>query len=257
MSESREFYAATVEEALEKAAVGLGVSRVALGFQVLDEGSTGFLGIGARDARVLVEIPEPRSTSPSTENEQLTSEPTGVVEQHPLAPDVEQAEIAAGLVQETGEAAENISEGLIVAVDEFVTTLVNAMGFQATVDAYVSGEVITVDVITKETGLLVGRKGETIDAVQYLTNVAVYKDRVFAKKIVVDSEGYRRRRVEALQGMAHRTARRAVREEQALSLHTMTSAERRVVHLFLEKNPRVYTTSEGEEEDRRVVIIPT
>lgn len=257
MSESREFYAATVEAALEKAASGLGVSKDELGFQVLDEGSTGFLGIGARDARILVEVPEPTGASTVVENEESTPEPAEAVE-HP-ALDVEPAEIDINpsQVQEDGEPAEDIPEDLIVAVDEFVTTLMNAMGFQATVDAYESGDVIAVDVITKETGLLVGRKGETIDAVQYLTNVVVYKDRPFAKKIVVDSEGYRQRRVEALQGMAHRTARRAVREEQPFSLPPMTAAERRVVHLFLENNPNVETSSEGEEEDRRVVITPT
>ncbi len=255
MSESREFYAATVEEALEKAASGLGVGKDELGFQVLDEGSTGFLGIGTRDARILVEIPEPMSASTVAGDEELTSEPAEVF--GPPALDVEAAGTDPGLVQEDRESGEDILEDLIVAVDEFVTALMNAMGFHATVDAYEAGDVIAVDVITKETGLLVGRKGETIDAVQYLTNVAVYKDRLFAKKIVVDSEGYRQRRVEALQGMAHRTARRAVREEQPLSLPPMPAAERRVVHLFLEKNPNVETTSEGEEEDRRVIITPT
>ena len=254
MSGSREFYAATVQEAVEKAASGLGVSKDELGFQVLDEGSTGFLGIGGRDARILVEVPEPMSTLTVVENEDLASKPVEVVEQQ--APAVEHVEIEPGLEQEDGESAEEIAEDLIVAVDEFVTTLMNAMGFQATVDAYEAGNAIAVDVITKETGLLVGRKGETIDAVQYLTNVAVYKDRMFAKRIVVDSEGYRQRRVEALQGMAHRTARRAVREEQPLSLPPMSAAERRVVHVFLEKNPDVETSSEGEEEDRRVIITP-
>ena len=254
MSESREFYAATVQEAVEKAASGLGVSKDELGFQVLDEGSTGFLGIGGRDARILVEVPEPMSTPTVVENEDLASKPVEVVEQQ--VPAVEHVEIQPDLVQEDGESAEEIAEDLIVAVDEFVTTLMNAMGFQATVDAYEAGNAIAVDVITKETGLLVGRKGETIDAVQYLTNVAVYKDRMFAKRIVVDSEGYRQRRVEALQGMAHRTARRAVREEQPLSLPPMSAAERRVVHVFLEKNPDVETSSEGEEEDRRVIITP-
>jgi len=255
MSGSREFYAATVQEAVEKAASGLGVSKDELGFQVLDEGSTGFLGIGGRDARILVEVPEPMSTPNVVENEDLASKPVEVVEQQ--APAVEHVEIEPGLEQEDGESAEEIAEDLIVAVDEFVTTLMNAMGFQATVDAYEAGDAIAVDVITKETGLLVGRKGETIDAVQYLTNVAVYKDRMFAKRIVVDSEGYRQRRVEALQGMAHRTARRAVREEQPLSLPPMSAAERRVVHVFLEKNPDVETSSEGEEEDRRVIITPS
>lgn len=254
MSESREFYAATVQEAVEKAASGLGVGKDELGFQVLDEGSTGFLGIGGRDARILVEVPKPTSTPTVVENEDLAPKPVEVIEQQ--APAVEHVEIEPGLAQEDGESAEEITEDLIVAVDEFVTTLMNAMGFQATVDAYEAADAIAVDVITKETGLLVGRKGETIDAVQYLTNVAVYKDRMFAKRIVVDSEGYRQRRVEALQGMAHRTARRAVREEQPLSLPPMSPAERRVVHVFLEKNPDVETSSEGEEEDRRVIITP-
>ena len=137
-----------------------------------------------------------------------------------------------------------------------MTSLLDGMDIDATVDAYDAGEVIAVDVATKEKGLFVGRKGETIDAVQYLSNVVVYKSRAFTKKIVVDAEGYRQRRVEALQGMAHRAARRALREKRSLSLPPMSAAERRVVHLFLRENPDVTTYSEGEEEGRRVVVSP-
>jgi spoIIIJ-associated protein len=132
----------------------------------------------------------------------------------------------------------------------------DAMGLDATVDAYDAGEVVAVDVATNETGLFIGQKGETIDAIQYLVNVAVYRDRPFVKRIVVDSEGYRQRRVEAIQGMAHRTARRAIREKRPLSLPPMSAAERRVVHLFLKENPKVTTSSEGKEEERRVVVSP-
>jgi spoIIIJ-associated protein len=89
-----------------------------------------------------------------------------------------------------------------------------------------------------------------------LLNVATYKKRPFSKRIVVDSEGYRQRRVEAIQGMAHRTARRALREKRPLSLPPMSPAERRVIHLFLKENPDVTTSSEGEEENRRVVVNP-
>jgi len=130
------------------------------------------------------------------------------------------------------------------------------MGLDATVDAYDAGDVITVDVSTEETGLFIGQKGETIDAIQYLLNVAVYKNHPFVKRIVVDSEGYRKRRIEAIQGMAHRTARRALREKRPLSLPPMSAAERRVVHLFLKENPKVTTSSEGKEEDRRVIVSP-
>jgi spoIIIJ-associated protein len=73
---------------------------------------------------------------------------------------------------------------------------------------------------------------------------------------VVDSEGYRQRRIEAIQGMAHRTARRAVRERRSLSLPPMPAAERRIVHLFLQENPKVTTSSEGKEDSRKVVVSP-
>jgi spoIIIJ-associated protein len=124
------------------------------------------------------------------------------------------------------------------------------------VDAYDAEEVIQVNFATGQTGLLIGQKGETIDAVQYLLNLAVYKNRPFVKRIVADTEGYRQRRVEAIQGMAHRTARRAQREKRPLSLPPMSAAERRVVHLYLKENPSVSTASEGQDEDRRVVVSP-
>src|SRR5215212_9857336 len=211
MSDRQEFYAATVEEAVDKASKALNVAPDRIRFEVLDQGSSGFLGIGTRDART---------------------------------------------VEEDGPAEGEVPDDLIIAVDEFAISLVEAMGIDATVDVYDSGDVIAVDIATQETGLLIGQKGETIDAIQYLLNVTIYKSRPFAKRIVVDSEGYRQRRVEAIQGMAHRTARRALREQRPLSLPPMSPAERRVVHLFPKENPQVTTSSQGEEENRRVVVSP-
>lgn len=254
MSEKKEFYAATVEEAVNKASSDLGISLGRLRFEVLDQGSTGFLGIGARDARILVEhlevpvdVGEPQSAN------DLTGD---FAKEEFVTRSSEVAEVDAGVEERSAEVAEGVSAELIVSVDEFMTSLVDDMGLDATVDTYDAGEVITVDIATEETGLFIGRKGETIDAVQYLVNVVVYKNRSFVKKIVVDSEGYRQRRVEALKGMAHRTARRAMREKRPLRLPPMSAAERRIVHLFLKENSNVTTSSEGEEEDRRVVISP-
>jgi spoIIIJ-associated protein len=160
------------------------------------------------------------------------------------------------LVEDAGAAVADAPYDLIVAVDDLMTALIEAMGFEGTVDAYGAGDVILVDVATRETGLFIGQKGETIDAIQYLLNIAIYKRRPFLKRIVVDCEGYRQRRVEAIQGMAHRTARRVRRERRPLSLPPMSAAERRVVHLFLKENPDVTTFSDGEEEDRRVIVSP-
>ena len=256
MKSESEFHAATVEEAAIKAAADLGLPRAQLRFHVLDEGSTGFLGIGARDARIVVELDELQSENVSAMREEHTAEwiSEPLKEEHSV-PSAGVSENVAPA--ERGHAAsDQVPEDLIVAVDEFMTSLLDGMDIDATVDAYDAGEVIAVDVATKEKGLFVGRKGETIDAVQYLSNVVVYKSRAFTKKIVVDAEGYRQRRVEALQGMAHRAARRALREKRSLSLPPMSAAERRVVHLFLRENPDVTTYSEGEEEGRRVVVSP-
>ncbi len=259
MSEERqEFYAANVEEAVEKASAALGIARDQLVFEVLDRGSTGFLGIGARDARILAEYPASQPLVLDAE-EDAPSVPADKEQVSPPAAELEEITPRADSIDvEPADAVQPLdaSDELIVAIDEFMMALIDAMGLDATVDTYDSGDVIVVDVSMKETGLFIGQKGETIDAIQYLVNVAVYKNRPFVKRIVIDSEGYRQRRVEALQGMAHRTARRALREGRPLSLPPMSAAERRVVHLFLKENPNVTTLSEGKEENRKVVVSP-
>lgn len=271
MNDNRqEFYAPTIEEAVNKASAVTGVSEDQLSFEVLDRGSTGFLGIGARDARILVDYPisqpiaspavEDTRSVESSEDEEISSTENFSNEEPPVTASISVSEVSLKSTQPEEDSATPASEvpyEVIMAVDEFMTSLMEAMGFDATVDAYDSGDVITVEVATKETGLFIGQKGETIDAIQYLLNVATYKNRPFIKRLVVDSEGYRQRRIEAIQGMAHRTARRALREKRPVDLPPMSPAERRVVHLFLQENPGVTTSSDGDEEDRRVIVSPT
>ena len=254
MSDRREFHAATVEEAIDKASNALNIARDQVRFEVLDQGSSGFLGIGARDARIMVEYTGAGSDA---------SAPEGTTDAQPEPPAEEPAQPAeaamesARPIEEDSSTSDEVSDELIIAIDEFAISLIDAMGIDATVDVHDSGDAISVDVATEETGLFIGQKGETIDAIQYLLNVVTYKNHPFSKRIVVDSEGYRQRRIEAIQGMAHRTARRALREKRPLSLPPMSPAERRVIHLFLKENPSVTTSSEGEEENRRVVVNPT
>jgi spoIIIJ-associated protein len=210
------------------------------------------LGIGTRDARIVVERPKAHSGVLAADDYDQPIESSD----KEWFSSVEGPSETARPVKDPDIAVTDAPYSLIVAVDEFMTALIDAMGFDATVDAYDAGDAIAVDVATKETGLFIGQKGETIDALQYLLNVAIYKDRPFLKRIVVDCEGYRQRRVEAIQGIAHRTARRALRENRPLSLPPMSAAERRVVHLFLKGNPGVTTFSDGEEGDRRVIVSP-
>ena len=265
MSDRREFFARTVEEAVAKASATLGITQAQLEYEILDRGSTGFLGIGARDARILTDHPVSDATGAVAVEDELSSKlsqkeetslPEGSAEAAETSPAKEGEEVAQTSEDLIYEAAETPYD-LILAADEYMTSLVDAMGFDARVDVYDAEDAIIVDVAIKETGLFIGQKGETIDAIQYLANVAVYKDRPFFKRLVVDSEGYRQRRVEAIQGMAHRSARKALREKRPVSLPPMSPAERRVVHLFLHDNPDVTTSSDGEEEDRKVIVNPT
>ena len=257
MSDRQEFHAATVEEAVDKASEALNIARDQVRFEVVDQGSSGFLGIGARDARIVVEHFSGRVDDVHPpEADDVQSVQSGQTADERTTHSGEGPREISRAVESDGPDRAKVPDDLIIAVDEFTVSLIEAMGIDATVDVYDSGEEISVDVTTEETGLFIGQKGETIDAIQYLLNVAVYKNRPFLKRIVVDSEGYRQRRIEAIQGMAHRTARRALREKRALSLPPMSPGERRVIHLFLKEHPNVTTSSEGEEENRRVVVNP-
>jgi spoIIIJ-associated protein len=243
MRQNREFNATTVEEAVEKASASLGLPIEDLSYEVVDEGSEGFLGIGARDARIVVKVP-------GTEQQNFDDDPE-------TADDVPAPQELSEVLGEL-PASENVAapEELLDEIRDLVTSVVEAMGFVARVDVYDAGGFVAVDVASDNTALFIGQKGETIDALQYLVNAAIYRRRPFVKRIILDAEGYRQRRVEAIQGIAHRTARRAVREHRTVELPPMSPSERRIVHLFLKDNPRVTTASEGSGENRRVKISP-
>jgi spoIIIJ-associated protein len=257
MTDTQEFNAGTVEEALQKASASLGLPADDLFYEVLDEGSGGFLGIGARDARIAVQVPDAEGATeePASEGRVIVEgDAAGQIEatDTPAAPDL--SEIF-GESDETEDVA--APEELLDEIRELVNSVVGAMGFEARVDVYDANGFVAVDVASDSTALFIGQKGETIDALQYLVNAAVYRKRPFVKRIVLDAEGYRQRRVEAIQGIAHRTARRAVRERRPIELPPMSPAERRIVHLFLQDNPKVTTASEGSGDNRRVKIWPT
>jgi spoIIIJ-associated protein len=269
MTEEREFYAASVDEALGKAAAELGLPADGISYSVLDEGNSGFLGIGARDARILVETPESVPDEPPIRDEEpVAEEPAAAVQPEPApdSPDEVPSDFDANpptstLAEVYGEPSDSdqaeAPPELLDEVRDHVSAILTAMKFDASVEVYDAGGFIAVDVSSEDTALFIGQKGETIDALQYLVNVAAFKERDFFKRIVLDAEGYRQRRVEAIQGMAHRTARRALRERRTVEMPPMSSSERRVVHLYLAENPNVTTESEGTGDGRRVMVSPS
>ena len=262
MTEKREFYAASVEEAVTKAATRLGIEQDELSYRVVDQGNSGFLGIGARDARIEVDAPSAASdeepVAPVAAAEVPPTEEVAVAEDttEAEAVEVDPQPVEADIAPEPQEDAEDIAQDALDETEERATVLLDAMGFEARVEVYDAGGFVAVDVSTEDTALFIGQKGETIDALQYLINASVNRTRTSRVRIVLDAEGYRQRRVEALQGMAHRSARKALREDRPIELPPMNPAERRVVHLFLRDNPGVTTESEGAGDSRRVLISP-
>ena len=214
---------ATIEEAKRKALDQLrkvipSFSEADVEFSVMEEGSKGgFFGRGKSTAQV-----EAR-----------------------LRPSDERVPIAVG---DPSEGAETLRE--------FVQTVVGLMGIEASVGASEVGEAVRADISGDDLGLLIGRHGATIDALQYIAAIVVNGDRRERRQVIVDAEGYRGRREVALKSLADRTAQKVARESVSVALKPMSAAERKVIHLHLKDHARVETVSEGNEPFRAVVVSP-
>ncbi len=138
----------------------------------------------------------------------------------------------------------------------FVRDVTRTMGLDAQVEGREVADGIWVEIRGRDLGRLIGRRGRTLDALQYLVNLVVARRHEDRRPVIVDVEGYRRRRRDALEDLAVRMALRARRLGRAVSLGPMAAAERRVIHLALQDHPEVSTHSEGEEPLRRVIITP-
>lgn len=261
MSGDLEFNASSVDEAVQKAASELGIALGEVSYQILDEGSSGFLGIGARDSRILVSSTEStverKESSTDHEEKRLQhsdeEEGSEVREVPPEAASEERdSEKAKDALEE-----QHMDHELLNAAQAHVTELLRLTGLGGEVSVREEAETIEVYIDSEDSGLLIGQKGDTIDSLQYLVNVSLYRDRDFHKKVVLDVGGYRERRVKAVQGMALRAAKRVSKDGKAVELPPMSSSERRAVHTYLKDDPRVTTSSDGKDEERKITILPT
>jgi spoIIIJ-associated protein len=134
--------------------------------------------------------------------------------------------------------------------------ILERMGIEAEVSAFADGDRIILDAHGGESGLIIGKKGATLDALQYLVNRAVVSKPGERPLVVVDAEGYRGRREDTLIDLARRLAEKASRSGRPVAVEPMTAHDRRIVHQALADHPDVRTESEGEEPQRRVVIFP-
>jgi spoIIIJ-associated protein len=154
------------------------------------------------------------------------------------------------------DAAEVIPEEPGERVRAVVARVVHALGLRATVDIEETDDEIRATVNGDDLGLLIGKHGATIDALQHLAFRAAFRGRETRKQVTVDAAGYRERREAALHRMADRAAAEALRYDRAVELEPMRAAERKIVHTYLSARSDVETHSEGDEPDRRLVISP-
>jgi spoIIIJ-associated protein len=195
-----------------------GIDKAAVRFQVVSEGERGLLGVGYMPARVIASVA---------------------------------AEAPSAAVRPADESE------LAAEVRDLMERIAVAIGVSGRVDVEESDETITVSCVGGDVGMLIGRHGQTIDAVQYLLNAMFYRrPEEERKEIVVDAAGYRARRRATLETLAVRSAERAARSGDAVALDPMTAVERKIVHLRLKEFDGVETTSEGTEPNRYVVVLP-
>lgn len=137
---------------------------------------------------------------------------------------------------------------------DFLEELFEKMGLDAKIDITEDEEVMRVNITSSSSGVLIGRRGETLDALQFLTGLVVNRNNTTYKKIILDTEDYRKKREVTLENLANRLAFKVEKSGKSMSLEPMNPYERRIIHSTLQKNKKVETYSVGEEPNRKVVI---
>ena len=225
----------------------LDVRREQVEIEIISEGSRGVLGFGAENAQVKLLVKAPPEPQP---------EPPQVVETAPPAP--EQAPVVEEPEQEPEEeTAEQVGR-------EVLTNILRLMGVRASVESLLGYELaeedqpppVVLNITGDDLGILIGRRGETLRALQYLVRLMVSHRLKHWTNLVVDVESYLIRRRRSLESIAQRVAEQVARSGRSQALEPMPPYERRVIHVTLRKHPQVTTQSVGEGERRKVTIIP-
>lgn len=236
-----------VETATALALDELKCSKDEVKITVLEEPSRGFLGIGSKLAKVRVEKIEV-SENDKTEEIEVTEEVKETVTEETA--ENETSEVASKKLIRP----DNMKEIEEHPALSFLKETTEKMGLELSFKAYADDNNVFIDIAGKDAGTIIGKRGQTLDAVQYLTSLAVNKKSEDYVRVVLDAENYRSKREKTLERLAHRLADKVVRTKRSVKLEPMNPYERMVIHAALVNSPKVKTRSEGEEPYRRVVI---
>lgn len=254
--------AKTLDDAITEALIQLGVTSDQLEYEVIEKGSAGFLGIGMKQAvikarRKVVEVPEAEIV------EDVKSEPAVMKKKEPKPVKKEIAKketIKKETVKKEPAKKEadlaKVESQTIEACEKFIYDVLKAMDMtDVKVTSVVDEEgALSIDMEGSNMGILIGKRGQTLDSLQYLTNRVANKMQEGYVRVKLDTEDYRRRRKETLENLAMNIASKVKRTRRTVSLEPMNPYERRIIHSALQGDPAVSTHSEGEEPYRRVVV---
>lgn len=258
------------------AAIAAGLQRMGLGRDdvtiiVIDEGSRGLLGIGSREAivrliaRPAMEEPRPTVVRPPVPAAPKPAAPARQAVEAPAVP-VRPVEKREATDEDDAADAESSADALEAereAAVEIISTLLEKMRVPAGVSGYLTEpddltgqQVNMIEISGDDLGVLIGPRGETLDSLQFLSRLMVAHKLHRRANFVVDVEGFRQRREQALTRLAERMAEKARQRGEAITLEPMSAYERRIIHMTLREAADVYTESTGEGKQRRVRIIP-
>ena len=264
-----EVSAKTVDDAITKACIELQAASDKLEIQVISEGSSGFFGIGSKPAVIRAAVkaapekepeapqkPEKKEAAPAPVKEAPKKEAVKKETERKSAP--RQAETARRsereVVQRTDEEIAQIKATAL----EFLSGVFKAMELPVEIQMEYNAEngSLEVDFAGEDMGILIGKRGQTLDSLQYLTSLVVNKEQKDYVRVKLDTENYRKRRKETLENLARNIAYKVKKTRRPVSLEPMNPYERRIIHSALQGNKFVETYSEGSEPYRHVVVAP-
>ena len=263
--------AKTVDDAITEALIQLGVTSDRLEYEVIEKGSAGFLGIGMKqaviEARRKPEPKEEKVEEPVVE-EPVRVEPKEVEAVQPQkaaaekkADEPQKAAFEKAVEKEVKEEVKKetklveVQPQTIKAVEDFLKNTMKAMDMEVELKTEIDQDgALCVDMSGEHMGILIGKRGQTLDSLQYLANRVANKHQEGYVRVKLDTENYRARREETLRHLAKNIAHKVKRNRRPVALEPMNPYERRIIHSALQSDPYVMTHSEGEEPFRKVVI---
>lgn len=263
--------AKTVDDAITEALIQLGVTSDRMEYEVIEKGSAGFLGIGMKqaviEARRKPEPKEEKVEEPVVE-EPVKAEPKKVEAVQPQkaaaekkADEPQKAAFEKAVEKEVKEEVKKetklveVQPQTIEAVEDFLKNTMKAMDMEVELKTEIDQDgALCVDMSGEHMGILIGKRGQTLDSLQYLANRVANKHQEGYVRVKLDTENYRARREETLRHLAKNIAHKVKRNRRPVALEPMNPYERRIIHSALQSDPYVMTHSEGEEPFRKVVI---